>query len=99
MGDTVGWVGDQLYDLLGFSERATAEFLVGLARKSSSAQNLITKFRDTSAFEDIGPKVLAFANDLYNRVSWYEMANGYTFIVFNRPWTRRTVNSVLLYMS
>lgn len=68
MGDTERWVGDQLYDLLGFSDKTTAEFLVGLARKSSSEENLIQKMKSTSAFENFDSNIIRFAEQLYNRV-------------------------------
>jgi hypothetical protein len=69
MGEAVRWVGDQLHELLGFSERATAEFLVGLATKASSEEALIQKFKATSAFETFNQPVLTFARDLFRRVT------------------------------
>ena len=43
------WVSDELHDILGLSDRYIAEYLVGLARKASSTQNLITKLENTGA--------------------------------------------------
>jgi len=70
MGDTARWVGDQLYELLGFSDKTTAEFLVGLARKSTSEENLIEKLKGASAFPKFDVSVIDFAQQLYNRVSF-----------------------------
>ena len=47
--EIVDWVSDELHDILGLSDRYIAEYLVGLARKASSTQNLITKLENTGA--------------------------------------------------
>ena len=44
MADTVEWVSDQLYDILGLSDHYTAEFLVGLVKKTSSSDDSVRDF-------------------------------------------------------
>lgn len=45
-----------------------AQFIVGLAKKSTSAADLIEKLRDTETL-DMDEKVLSFAQELYSKVS------------------------------
>ena len=63
----VEWVSDQLHDLLGLSDRLTSEFLVGLARKSRSAEIFIQQIEDTGTIS-MNNEVRTFASELWNKV-------------------------------
>ena len=60
------WVSDQLHDVAGISDLAIADFFVGLAQKSKSVNDLISKIENTETLE-IDSKVRAFANALYDK--------------------------------
>ena len=64
MSDLVGWVSDRLHDILGLSDRYTSEFLVSLAKKSSSLETFLRKLKDTGAIT-INDKVSSFASELW----------------------------------
>ena len=64
---TVSWVSDQLHEILGLSDRYTAEFLVGLAKKAQSSEAYLRKLRDTGAIT-INDAVRSFAVELWGRV-------------------------------
>ena len=67
MADTVEWVSDQLYEILGLSDHYTAEFLVGLAKKTSSTDTFLSQLQDTGAIT-INDSVRDFASQLWQRV-------------------------------
>ena len=67
MEDVVQWVGDELHDLLGLSDRYIAEYLVGLAKKASSSDGLIADLNDTGAIT-VNDNVISFAEKLWNKV-------------------------------
>ncbi len=67
MANIVSWVSDKLHDILGLSDRYTAEFLVELARKSNTGANFIQKLKDTGAVE-VNQPVESFANELWNKL-------------------------------
>lgn len=67
MASVLSWVSDKLHDILGLSDRLTAEFLVGLARKSNSPTIFVQKLRDKGALE-VNQAVEAFAHELWNKV-------------------------------
>ena len=67
MSDTVSWVSDQLHKLLGHSDRLTAEFLVGLAKKAQSPEAYVRKLQDTRALT-VNQSVRSFAAELWGRV-------------------------------
>lgn len=58
------WVKDRLHDVLGMSDRHVAQFLVGTARRSSSAADLLSRLNDTGAI-DVTDKVRSFAEELW----------------------------------
>ena len=64
---TVSWVSDQLHELLGHSDRLTAEFLVGLAKKAQSLEAYVRKLQDTRALT-VNQSVRSFAAELWGRV-------------------------------
>ena len=61
------WVSDQLHDVAGISDLAIADFFVGLAQKSKSPNDLISKIEHTETLA-IDAKVREFANSLYEMV-------------------------------
>lgn len=61
------WVSDRLHDILGLSDRYVAQFMIGLARKSSASQDFIARLKETGTI-DIDQRVTAFAEELYNKV-------------------------------
>ena len=61
------WVSDQLHDVAGISDLAIADFFVGLAQKSKSPNDLISKIEHTETLT-IDAKVREFANSLYEMV-------------------------------
>ena len=67
MADVVQWVSDQLHELLGLSDRYTAEFLVSLARKAPSSAAYLQQLNDTGAIT-VNEEVSSFATQLWDRV-------------------------------
>ena len=61
------WVSDQLHDVAGISDLAIADFFVGLAQKSKSSNDLISKIESTETLT-IDAKVREFASSLYEKV-------------------------------
>ena len=43
MAELTTWVSDKLHDVLGFSDRYTVEYLIGLAKNSTSVESLVQK--------------------------------------------------------
>ena len=64
---TVSWVSDQLHEILGHSDRLTAEFLVGLAKKAQSTDAYLRKLQDTRALT-VNQAVRSFAAELWGRL-------------------------------
>ena len=67
MDDVVQWVSDKLHEILGLSDKFTAEFLVGLAKSSNSSNQFVQKLEKTDAIA-ISPAVVSFANELWSKV-------------------------------
>ena len=67
MSDLVTWVSDSLHDVLGLSDRHTAEFLISLAQKASSEDTFVKKLRDTGALT-VNEKISTFATELWRKV-------------------------------
>ncbi|KAM3911595.1 pre-mRNA-splicing factor ATP-dependent RNA helicase DHX16 isoform 1-T2 [Leptodactylus fuscus] len=61
------WVKDRLHDVLGMSDRHVAQFLIGTARRSSSAVDFISRLNDTGAV-DVTDKVRSFAEELWGKL-------------------------------
>jgi len=61
------YVGDRLHDLLGISDKYVAEYFIGLAGKSSSADRFIQQLRDTNTV-NVDQPMVAFAQELWNKV-------------------------------
>lgn len=60
---------DRLYDILGLSDRYLPLFMIGTAKKSLSSQDFVSRLQQTGAI-DINEKVIAFAEELYDKVSF-----------------------------
>lgn len=60
------WVSDELHTLLGFSDGATASYIVALARDAASAQALVTRLAADGV--DVGESGLRFAEGVLARV-------------------------------
>ncbi|XP_043238204.1 pre-mRNA-splicing factor ATP-dependent RNA helicase DHX16-like [Amphibalanus amphitrite] len=61
------WVDDQLHEVLGLSDKYVSQFLIELAQRSASGDQLIDKIRDTGTI-DVDARVEAFARQLHGRV-------------------------------
>uniref|UniRef100_A0A8C6WMZ0 RNA helicase n=1 Tax=Neogobius melanostomus TaxID=47308 RepID=A0A8C6WMZ0_9GOBI len=61
------WVSDRLHDILGLSDRYVSQFMIGLARKSSCADDFVSRLQQTGTI-DIDPSVTDFAHELYAKI-------------------------------
>ncbi|XP_015268330.1 PREDICTED: putative pre-mRNA-splicing factor ATP-dependent RNA helicase DHX16 [Gekko japonicus] len=62
------WVSGQLHTLLGLSERHVVAFLVGLAQRSRTADDLLARLEETETLRVSDPSARAFAQQLWERV-------------------------------
>ncbi|XP_054039849.1 pre-mRNA-splicing factor ATP-dependent RNA helicase DHX16 isoform X2 [Rissa tridactyla] len=62
------WVSGELQTLLGLSGRHVPAFLVALARRSRSVEELLERLRETEALRVEEPRVRAFARELWDKV-------------------------------
>ncbi|XP_075594443.1 pre-mRNA-splicing factor ATP-dependent RNA helicase DHX16 [Balearica regulorum gibbericeps] len=62
------WVSGELQTLLGLSGRHVPAFLVALARRSRSVEELLERLRETEALRVEEPRVRAFARELWEKV-------------------------------
>uniref|UniRef100_A0A8V5GV84 RNA helicase n=1 Tax=Melopsittacus undulatus TaxID=13146 RepID=A0A8V5GV84_MELUD len=62
------WVSGELQELLGLSGRHVPGYLVALARRSRSPEELLERLRDTEALRVDEPRVQAFARELWGKV-------------------------------
>ena len=62
MADVTTWVSDKLHDVLGFSDKYTVEFLIGLAKNSSSVESLVQKV------SEIDNKMASLAQELWSKL-------------------------------
>lgn len=62
------WVNDKLHDIMGISDKLIAQYMIGLATKSSSIDNFIEKLKDTGTIE-VDANVEIFARELWGKVS------------------------------
>ena len=67
MALTERWVNDQLYDILGISDKYIAQYFIGLASKAGSSEEFVERLKETQTV-DVDNNLIAFAKDLYNRV-------------------------------
>ncbi|VDO56010.1 unnamed protein product [Onchocerca flexuosa] len=61
------WVNDELYKLVGCSNYTAVQYVLALARKSTDAEDLLERLRNTDTMEDT-PAVRKFASELIARV-------------------------------
>uniref|UniRef100_A0AAF5PX96 RNA helicase n=1 Tax=Wuchereria bancrofti TaxID=6293 RepID=A0AAF5PX96_WUCBA len=61
------WINDELYTLVGCSDRTAVQYILALARKSIDAEDLLGRLRSTDTMEDT-PAVRKFINELIARV-------------------------------
>ncbi|TRZ09063.1 hypothetical protein HGM15179_018038 [Zosterops borbonicus] len=62
------WVSGQLQELLGLSARHVPAFLVALARRSRSLEELLERLSETEALRVEEPRVREFARQLWDKV-------------------------------
>ncbi|XP_013884176.1 pre-mRNA-splicing factor ATP-dependent RNA helicase DHX16 [Austrofundulus limnaeus] len=67
MANLEQWVSDRLHDILGLSDRYVSQFMIGIARKASSAEDLVGRLEQTGTI-DIDPSVSAFAKELFEKI-------------------------------
>ncbi|XP_028254707.1 pre-mRNA-splicing factor ATP-dependent RNA helicase DHX16 [Parambassis ranga] len=61
------WVNDRLHDILGLSDRYVSQFMIGMARKASNAEDFVARLEQTGTI-DIDQTVAAFAKELFAKV-------------------------------
>lgn len=61
------WVNDRLHDILGLSDRYVSQFMIGIARKSSSPEDFVSRLEQTGTI-DIDQTVASFAKELFDKV-------------------------------
>lgn len=66
------WVSDQLHDILGLSDRYTAEYFVGLARKAPSHESFVKQLQKTGAVT-VNEAIHKFSLELWDRVPHQKM--------------------------
>lgn len=65
MAELTTWVSDKLHDVLGFSDKYTVEYLIGLARSSTSPESLVQRVSEGLSVDD---KVASFASELWSKL-------------------------------
>lgn len=64
MAELSTWVSDKLHDVLGFSDKYTVEYLIGLAKSSTSPESLVQRVSEGLNVDD---KVATFASELWSK--------------------------------
>ena len=65
MSGLTTWVSDKLHDVLGFSDKHTVEYLIGLAKNSASPESLVQR---VSEGLDVDNKMASFAAELWSKM-------------------------------
>lgn len=65
MTELTTWVSDKLHDVLGFSDKYTVEYLIGLARNSTSPESLVQR---VSEGLNVDNKMASFAAELWSKL-------------------------------
>ena len=65
MSELTTWVSDKLHDVLGFSDKYTTEYLIGLARTSASPESLVQR---VSEGLNVDSKLASFAAELWSKM-------------------------------
>lgn len=68
-GELERWVSGQLHAVLGLSERHVVAFMIGLAKRSRSPEDLLVRLEETETLNVTDPSARAFAQQLWERVS------------------------------
>uniref|UniRef100_A0A8C7Y886 Pre-mRNA-splicing factor ATP-dependent RNA helicase DHX16 n=1 Tax=Oryzias sinensis TaxID=183150 RepID=A0A8C7Y886_9TELE len=67
------WVNDRLHDILGLSDRYVSQFMIGIARKSSSPEDFVSRLEQTGTI-DIDQTVASFAKELFDKIPHKQVA-------------------------
>ncbi|KAH0630392.1 hypothetical protein JD844_013388 [Phrynosoma platyrhinos] len=67
-GELERWVSGQLHSLLGLSERHVVAFMVGLATRSRTPEELLARLEETETLRVTEPPARAFAQQLWEKV-------------------------------
>ncbi|KAF6729435.1 putative pre-mRNA-splicing factor ATP-dependent RNA helicase DHX16 [Oryzias melastigma] len=67
------WVNDRLHDILGLSDRYVSQFMIGIARKSSSPEDFVSRLEQTGTI-DIDQSVAGFAKELFDKIPRKQVA-------------------------
>ncbi|XP_041649434.1 pre-mRNA-splicing factor ATP-dependent RNA helicase DHX16 [Cheilinus undulatus] len=67
MANLEQWVNDRLHDILGLSDRYVSQFMIGTARKASSAQDFVSRLEQTGTI-DIDQSIISFAEELFEKI-------------------------------
>ena len=65
MSELTTWVSDKLHDVLGFSDKYTVEYLIGLAKNSASPESLVQR---VSEGLNVDNKMASFAAELWSKM-------------------------------
>ena len=65
MSELTTWVSDKLHDVLGFSDKYTVEYLIGLAKNSASPGSLVQR---VSEGLNVDNKMASFAAELWSKM-------------------------------
>ena len=65
MAELTTWVSDKLHDVLGFSDKHTVDYLIGLAKNSTSPESLVQRVSEGLNVDD---KMASFASELWAKL-------------------------------
>lgn len=65
MANLSDWVSDKLHEVLGFSDKHTTDYLVSLAKSTTTSTSMVQKISETLGDDN---KTLAFARELWDKV-------------------------------
>lgn len=65
MSELTSWVSDKLHDVLGFSDKYTVEYLIGLAKNSANPESLVQR---VSEGLNVDNKMASFAAELWSKM-------------------------------
>ncbi|KAK3746392.1 hypothetical protein QZH41_018203 [Actinostola sp. cb2023] len=65
MANLSSWVSERLHDVLGFSDKHTAEYLISLAKSSTSSGSMLQKISENLGGDE---KMLGFAGELWDKI-------------------------------
>lgn len=65
MSELTTWVSDRLHDVLGFSDKYTTEYLIGIARNSASPESMVQR---VSEGLNVDSKMASFVAELWSKM-------------------------------